>query len=38
MLACLSGLVENDNNLWGILWSLRRTEEFWQESCLVELK
>jgi len=28
-IACLSGLVEAHDGLWGIRWSLKETQKFW---------
>jgi len=29
LIACCSGLVEAHDGLWGIRWSLRETQKFW---------
>ena len=28
-IACLSGMVEAHDDQWGIRWSLRETQQFW---------
>jgi hypothetical protein len=28
-IACLSGMVESHDDQWGIRWSLRETQKFW---------